>query len=161
LVMEYHFWGLSFAFAGFEATSSVDRWANRLRLVGWSGVDLFFVLSGFLITGILLDSKRSPATYFRSFYARRFLRIFPPYYGFLLLVLLVMPRTGWMSEVARVAELRDVQIWFWLYLVNVATALTPLHVQVPLVDSHFWSLSVEEQFYLVWPLLVLTLRRRQ
>lgn len=117
----------------------------------WSGVDLFFVLSGFLITGILLSQDRRTG-YFRVFYARRFLRIFPPFYVILLLSILV---------------LRDVSKW---QVTSIALFYTNLYM--PLADSTsvspsywalspYWSLALEEQFYLLWPLLVFTLSPKQ
>lgn len=116
---------------------------------GWIGVDLFFVLSGFLITGILLDSRKS-ARYFRNFYMRRLLRTFPLYYGFLFGVLIVIPLIRPIhTEAARV--LIHNQIWLWLYATNIALVAKP-DTMTPL--SHFWSLAVEEQFYLVWPFVV-------
>ena len=111
---------------------------------GWAGVDLFFVLSGFLITRILADS-RGATNYFRVFYARRFLRIFPLYYVSLLLLVLLF-RVG-AGESA----------WYWLYASNVKVTLDGWPA-APL--SHFWSLAVEEQYYLVWPLAVSLLPRR-
>lgn len=118
---------------------------------GYIGVGLFFVLSGFLITNILLNTTESPH-YFRTFYARRSLRIFPLYYGVLLvLLLLTIPMHltwgGWFPYLLTyTANCR-----FWL-----ANQLIPLS---PFNINHFWSLQVEEQFYLVWPLVVYKVRR--
>ncbi len=118
---------------------------------GWVGVQLFFVLSGFLITGILTDTAGSEG-YFRSFYIRRFLRIFPLYYAFLALVLFVVPLVadpGW------VAQAHHDQVWYWFYLSNWSGTFGRDIPGLP----HFWSLAVEEQFYLLWPLLVYLLDR--
>ncbi|MEO7063744.1 MAG: acyltransferase [Dokdonella sp.] len=118
---------------------------------GWVGVQLFFVLSGFLITGILLRS-RGKARALRSFYARRALRIFPLYYLFLagrfVLIPLFVPST---------AVPFGEELPFWLYLSNWGDLLatTPLAAM-----GHFWSLAVEEQFYLVWPALAMVLQVR-
>ena len=100
---------------------------------GWVGVQLFFALSGFLITGILLDGERSTGALAR-FYARRSLRIFPLYY--LMLVLLL--------------GVTAVPVAHWFYLSNWTQ---PVHDAAPAL-SHLWSLCVEEQFYLLWPLIV-------
>ena len=109
---------------------------------GWSGVDLFFVLSGFLITGILLDSRESPS-YFRSFYIRRVLRIFPVYYVSLVVVLFVLP--AWSASYrASVGE----TAMFFLYLQSWYTG----HFRF--IVGHYWSLGVEEQFYFAWPFVV-------
>lgn len=125
---------------------------GTLRL-GWTGVDLFFALSGFLITGILLDTTHDPH-YFRSFYLRRALRIFPLYYGVLLTIaLLTVPLT---------IQWHGTAPYLLLYLQNyidygrltLTTRFLPIHVE------HLWSLAIEEQFYLVWPALVWMLRRR-
>ncbi|HEX2188970.1 MAG TPA: acyltransferase [Longimicrobiaceae bacterium] len=124
---------------------------------GWAGVDLFFVLSGFLITGILYDNRSDPH-YFRNFYVRRLLRIFPLYYGFLVLRFLVAPhlfQPEWVDLQAPAAD----QAWAWLYLVNLQYSLPGTGHPAPFV-GHFWSLAIEEQFYLVWPAVVLALGRR-
>jgi peptidoglycan/LPS O-acetylase OafA/YrhL len=107
--------------------------------IGWAGVDLFFVLSGFLITEILIRSK-SDENYFLNFYARRACRILPLYYMSLICVFLLRPHL--MSS--------GMALSYWLHVSNWTTAFAP---NVPIV-SHFWSLAIEEQFYLVWPLVV-------
>jgi peptidoglycan/LPS O-acetylase OafA/YrhL len=118
--------------------------------LGWAGVQLFFVISGFLISGILLDSKGN-SHYFRSFYIRRCLRIFPIYYLTLLAVIAVALCRGW--------PLTD---WYWypVYLQNYHIANTGFHPQFPEIMNHSWSLAIEEQFYLVWPLAIYLLGRR-
>jgi peptidoglycan/LPS O-acetylase OafA/YrhL len=123
--------------------------------IGWAGVDLFFVLSGFLITRILLQSKeknQSVGSYFRNFYARRTLRIFPIYYAFLVLILFVLPLVfgAWYDE--KVTFYQENQAWFWTYMENWLFAFRGWGESTLL--SHFWSLAIEEQFYLFWPLLV-------
>jgi peptidoglycan/LPS O-acetylase OafA/YrhL len=119
--------------------------------LGWVGVQLFFVLSGFLITGILLDTARSEH-YYRAFFGRRVLRIFPLYYAVLLLVLVLVPLvTGSQPEG------HQHQLWLWVYLSN---WVAPLGLGVTVL-GHFWSLAVEEQFYLTWPFLVRWLAGRR
>jgi peptidoglycan/LPS O-acetylase OafA/YrhL len=126
---------------------------------GRHGVDLFFVLSGFLITGILLDSRDSPR-YFSTFYARRTLRIFPLYYGVLYVVLVLLPML--VPPLPLAQEVIHQQGWLWAYGTNILMSwrdqvfFNAEHFNL----AHFWSLAVEEQFYLVWPLLVLALSRR-
>ena len=134
-------------------TSTIDILVQKAAQSMWLGVDLFFVLSGFLITGILLDSRGSP-NYFRAFYIRRALRIFPLYYAFLAVVFLVLPRLG--APMAEPETMRD-QWWYWTYLSNVRFALTD---HMPYSLGYLWSLAVEEQFYLFWPLVVLVLSRQ-
>jgi peptidoglycan/LPS O-acetylase OafA/YrhL len=122
---------------------------NAIRASAFVGVNLFFALSGFLITGILLDTVTSP-NFFKTFYARRTLRIFPLYYGVLLsLLLLTRPLhfvwNGW-------------QYFFLTYTANlVLWTRGPLMLHGISID-HFWSLQVEEQFYLVWPLILYRVR---
>jgi peptidoglycan/LPS O-acetylase OafA/YrhL len=154
LVLIFHFsiYGHGLAPSGLF----IDRLYYRVSGAGWIGVDLFFVLSGFLITGILYDAKESKH-YFRNFYARRVLRIFPLYYGALILFLIVLP---WLRpDHSGLNSMARDGVWYWSYLSNVKFALDgwPQFGAI----GHFWSLAVEEQFYLLWPALVLTLSRRQ
>src|SRR6476620_6207780 len=102
-------------------TVLLDRLYLGLAGIGWMGVDLFFVLSGYLITGILYDTKGSKH-YFRQFYARRFLRIFPLYYTALAIFLLVFPALHIFDSVTR--ELQGDAVWFWTYLYNMRVAVT-------------------------------------
>jgi len=130
-------------------------WAGVLEN-GWAGVDLFFVLSGFLITGILFDAKGT-RHYFRNFYARRVLRIFPLYYGFLTVLLLVLLLSG-MAEWS--LQLRTALPWVWTYTANFWVAAQEKWSEWSDIVMPLWSLSVEEQFYLVWPLVVFCFSRR-
>jgi peptidoglycan/LPS O-acetylase OafA/YrhL len=121
------------------------------------GVDLFFVLSGFLITGILYDAKGKDR-YFRNFYARRGLRIFPLYYGFLFATLVLAPAL-FGTRGSLFPEAESNQAWLWLYGANF---LVGIRGQWCLGSfDHFWSLSIEEQFYLFWPLVIFFCSRRQ
>jgi peptidoglycan/LPS O-acetylase OafA/YrhL len=134
---------------------------HRLVDFGWSGVDLFFVLSGFLITGILLESKGSP-NYFRSFYMRRVLRILPLYYCaviayflFLLPALRILaPGRATVAGAFRMPAVE--QLWYYFHLSNWRIAYSVTYNGV----DHFWSLAIEEQFYALWPLVVFLLSRR-
>jgi peptidoglycan/LPS O-acetylase OafA/YrhL len=138
-------------------STPVDRFVGFWTLAGWAGVDLFFVLSGFLITGILLDAKRS-SHYFRNFYARRILRIFPLYYAVVAFSLLVLPHIpNWKSDV--LGRIQGDEFFYWTYLSNISIAIHNAFRHGILDIS--WSLAIEEQFYLTWPALVLLLDRRQ
>ncbi len=120
---------------------------------GWLGVDLFFVLSGFLITDILLKTVGEKG-YLKNFYIRRVLRIFPLYYLCLILFLIVLPKTTIQLDVQYYV---DHQIWLWTYLQNwIYTFQSPGQTNAL---NHLWSLAVEEQFYLLWPLAVLIIRK--
>ena len=123
---------------------------------GSYGVELFFVLSGFLITGILYDARNEPY-YFRNFYMRRVLRIFPLYYGVLALVFFVAPLISWLRG-PTLDYLVDRQAWAWLYAINIYIAKNG-EWSFSYLD-HFWSLAIEEHFYLFWPLVVFVLARR-
>ena len=118
---------------------------------GWTGVDLFFVLSGFLITGILADARHTPRRY-RTFYMRRALRILPLYYGFVLLLFVLPPLLGARAYATPFID----QLPYWLYLQN----FRPMDSRALEFAAHLWSLAIEEQFYLVWPLLIFSLSRK-
>jgi peptidoglycan/LPS O-acetylase OafA/YrhL len=124
---------------------------------GGLGVDIFFVLSGFLITGVLLQSRQRP-NYFRNFYARRALRIFPLYYAVVLFALVILPHVTTVSAAKFQIATRDA-IWYWLHLSNFAIARRGAFVHGILDVS--WSLSIEEQFYLIWPVVVLLTSARR
>jgi peptidoglycan/LPS O-acetylase OafA/YrhL len=137
-------------------TNPVERAIVLVTGYGTYGVDLFFILSGFLITGILYDGHNKPH-YFRNFYMRRILRIFPLYYGALVLVFFVAPLIPVLRG-STLDYLVDRQAWAWLYAVNIHVFK---HGEWSLsYINHFWSLSVEEHFYLFWPLVVFLLARR-
>lgn len=137
LVIVYHafFWSMNDA-GSLAAWSWPARLLANLTRPGWLGVDLFFVLSGFLITGILLQTRTSPHFY-RNFYGRRALRILPLYYLLLLALWALYPGSG-----------RFVLLAF-VYLANVTPLFGVAGLYAPL-----WSLAVEEHFYLVWPFIV-------
>ncbi|HEY6504948.1 MAG TPA: acyltransferase [Chitinophagaceae bacterium] len=122
--------------------------------LGWVGVDLFFVLSGFLITDILLKTKETK-NFLQNFYIRRILRIFPLYYGALLLFFLLAPFFQNLQVQYNYYHNNQAMSWLhmqnWLYIFN----------QKPndfLLLNHFWSLSIEEQFYLLWPFVILAVK---
>jgi peptidoglycan/LPS O-acetylase OafA/YrhL len=146
VLMEHLFWG------GPNQTGML-WFLSQVRATGWIGVNLFFVLSGFLITGILYDTLPS-RHFFRNFYARRSLRIFPLYYGFLALLLLITHLRG---------EYWTPVLWGVLtYTRNLNPAVNWNLTSASWVNvNHFWSLGVEEQFYLAWPLLIFALRHRR
>jgi peptidoglycan/LPS O-acetylase OafA/YrhL len=136
---------------GAQSSNPIGRAIGLTLKVGWSGVTLFFVLSGFLITGILWDSKGAEH-WWRNFYVRRVLRISPLYYGSLLLVLVI-------SGVFRNAPGGWRGLWIYaLYLQNIPWIVDTGAGLRPLPLTHFWSLAVEEQFYLAWPLLLYKLK---
>jgi len=118
---------------------------------GWIGVQLFFTLSGFLITGVLLDTQCA-TNYFGAFYARRALRILPLYYTVLILLLIVAPELHAGPTILQ-ANSKE-QLSLWLFAVNWTHA-------APYGFAHFWSLAVEEQFYLFWPFIVHRLPARR
>jgi peptidoglycan/LPS O-acetylase OafA/YrhL len=142
---------------GFYPVYGFERGLRTLIQTGWWGVDLFFVLSGFLITGILLDAKGS-SHYFRNFYVRRVLRIFPLYYGFLFAFFILAPALRPPTPGGPFETWRASQGWYWSYLSNYQL-LFPQWVR-PYPLSHFWTLAVEEQFYLFWPAVVLFTSRK-
>jgi peptidoglycan/LPS O-acetylase OafA/YrhL/4-amino-4-deoxy-L-arabinose transferase-like glycosyltransferase len=155
LVMLFHL-------VAMRPVSRIDEWFYHFTRYGWSGVDLFFVLSGFLITGILIDAKGTSDNYFRNFYARRALRILPLYYAFVAGLLLLYPRVGGAKVAAEAAVLQHNQWWVWTHVVNWLVArVGDFTTATPLGTGGFWSLSIEEQFYLIWPVVILLVPRRQ
>ncbi len=141
---------------GAHSAHRLLRWEATLTAQGWTGVTLFFILSGFLVTGILWDS-RGQEGWWSHFYRRRILRIFPLYYASLVAVLVAALFDGSF-------RLAFSRIWSpLLFLQDVPGR--PLfninHTGSPLYLFHFWSLAVEEQFYLLWPFLVLLPRSRR
>lgn len=137
---------------GPEDSSRLGHAVTRVLGLGTCGVDLFFVLSGFLITGILFDARGSDH-YFRNFYMRRVLRIFPLYYGVLLLVFVLLPHLGAFFGA------QTHQGWLWFYGTNVYLAQENSWKALG-AFAHFWSLAVEEHFYLFWPFVIYLLPRR-
>jgi len=155
MVMLMHFTALQ------KPRTELGRVLHEVLGAGWIGVYLFFVLSGFLITGILLDTKESPH-YFVNFFARRSLRIFPLYYGYLAILLCVgVPmaiRTGLMDS-PNVRYVGAHQGYFWLYGTNVLLAERGAFLS-GFVD-HLWSLAIEEHFYLIWPAVLFFVPNRK
>jgi peptidoglycan/LPS O-acetylase OafA/YrhL len=147
LVLLFHFQG--------ARPQLIPKALTYPMILGWSGVDLFFVLSGFLITGILIETRGS-RNYFSAFYARRVLRILPLY----LLAVFLCFRVGlpWARRLGVGLEVdASLEPWYWLHVSNWKSAfggdVKPL--------SHFWSLSIEEQFYLAWPCVVLLVKPKR
>jgi len=145
---------LFFHYAGGALKQSHSLFVGSISMMigfGWTGVDLFFVLSGFLITGILYDT-RNGSRYYRNFYARRALRIFPAYYLLLATYLLLTPflHLHWKPG----------HLFFLVYLGYPAALVWPaLQLISPFVAVvHLWSLSSEEQFYLIWPWMIAKLK---
>ena len=144
MVIFFHF------FSGTEGTGFM-KFVQKTSVFGQTGVTLFFVLSGFLITRILIATKKN-SNYFSSFYIRRALRIFPLYYFVLVCLYFVVP-----FVTGSVFVPLQKQVSFWTYLQNFAISFRWNQIG----PNHFWSLAIEEQFYLFWPLTVylLSLKR--
>lgn len=149
---------MAFHLTIFRPACMVDHAFVKLARYGWTGVDLFFVLSGFLITGILLEAKAAP-NYFRNFYLRRALRIFPLYYLFVLGLIFLYPLAGAYFRAERHVLVEN-QWWIWTYSVNWLIARVGDFSRTPLGTGGFWTLAIEEQYYLLWPAVVLLLSRR-
>ncbi|MFN7134293.1 MAG: acyltransferase family protein, partial [Myxococcales bacterium] len=131
-VLAYHLVGQ------LPATTLAGKIAALPVNAGWMGVDLFFVLSGFLITRILLFARDESKAPLLNFWRNRALRIFPLYFAVLGLAGALGVPVSWH---------------YWTYTANWWQASQPAELTSAL--SHLWSLCVEEQFYLVWPLVVL------
>jgi peptidoglycan/LPS O-acetylase OafA/YrhL len=125
-------------------------WFYRASLWGWAGVNLFFVLSGFLITSILLESRGKPR-YFRNFYGRRALRIWPVY---LLVLIVCYLNAPWFVGLQVWQAIRTAPWWAYLLFVQ-----NLFHLALPPVIGPTWSLAIEEQYYFVWAPVVRALER--
>jgi len=154
LIMVLHFYNEAFMKDFHPVAGPV---LTKLALSGMWGVDLFLLLSGYLITMILLDGKGQQG-YFLNFYVRRALRIFPLYYGTLFVVFQIVPLVSTLDAVA--VELTARQWWLWLFLSNVPGG--------PLLDGsrlyslgHLWMLAMQIHFYLLWPFAVAALSQRR
>lgn len=137
-----------------ESTGVVGWVYSNIASMGWVGVDLFFVLSGFLIGAILVRCEGQP-NWIRNFMARRALRVLPLYFivifvCFNVLILIPFRGTDWLRE------LRSDQIWYWLHIANFRRILVDLDPTAAPVEwfSTYWSLSIEEHFYLAWPIVI-------
>lgn len=126
---------------------------GKLFAFCWIGVDLFFVLSGFLITRILLNTREHKG-YLRNFYMRRVLRIFPLYYAVLIALFLIFPLVFSAFRESH-AVLLDKQAWYWTYCSNWLNTLEGWLPGKSMILTHFWSLAIEEQYYLFWPFIIL------
>ena len=132
-----------------ESSAFPSLHLERLFANGWMGVDLFFVLSGFLITGILVDTREAEG-YFKNFYARRCLRIWPLYASLIVFMFVIVPLVR-PSETRTVFDKSSPWWAYPLFLQNFLVA-NPTGAAGPLAVT--WSLAIEEQFYLVWPWIV-------
>jgi peptidoglycan/LPS O-acetylase OafA/YrhL len=150
LVMALHI----FKRAAYFTEHPVLETFTKITTVGWVGVDIFFTLSGFLITSILLKSK-TEEHYFRNFYVRRALRIFPLYYAAIAFVLLFAPKV----EPEFTAQLKTALPIMLLYQQNWALLFKGFYITQYLGIT--WSLAIEEQFYFIWPFVVYKLNREQ
>ncbi len=136
-----------------QATNAIEKLAvhaHAFLFSGWTGVDLFFVLSGYLITrGLVAPSKNVLGTRMKMFWMRRVLRIFPLYYAVLIVGTIVTVALGskWIPGVP-----------YWLYMQNYVLAFDH---EIMRWTAHFWSLAIEEQFYFVWPIVALTVSRKK
>ncbi|HET7551574.1 MAG TPA: acyltransferase [Gemmatimonadaceae bacterium] len=122
---------------------------------GWVGVDLFFALSGFLITGILIDVRGSQG-WVRNFFVRRALRIIPLYAATVAVLTLSLPLLARLDPASAYGAqvFHAMRWWYWTHSVNLMLAVAGRWQVTQLNTAHFWSLALEEQFYLVWPLVV-------
>ncbi|MCL2777908.1 MAG: acyltransferase [Polyangiaceae bacterium] len=153
LVLVFHF---AWTFPGEDPTKvrtfleQVAMRTHDLLWSGWTGVDLFFVLSGYLITrGLVAPSKKPLGTRLKMFWMRRVLRIFPLYYAFIIVGTIAGLAVGsrWIPGPA-----------YWLYMQNYALVFD---LDILRWTAHFWSLAIEEQFYFVWPIVALMISRRR
>jgi peptidoglycan/LPS O-acetylase OafA/YrhL len=152
LVFLYHF-------GGGAHSGRVLNILNEVRTRGWAGVDLFFVLSGFLITGILFDT-RNDSHFFKRFFIRRSLRIFPVFYLVVAVLLVLTPVFKYQWRPGHLLFLIYIGNFFGQHDFSLYDILSSNHPAFKVSIGHFWSLCVEEQFYLLWPAVVWLVRDR-
>ncbi len=148
-VVFFHYGG------GNRSPNALVRLQAQILKAGWTGVTLFFVLSGFLITGILWDSFGKPH-WTRNFYARRTLRILPLYFLSLLILLAGAAFAGTLQPALRRIGILALFLQNMPHLSDLAGSIAS-----PFQIFHFWSLAVEEQFYLIWPFLLVLQKSRK
>jgi peptidoglycan/LPS O-acetylase OafA/YrhL len=152
LVMIDHFW-----------MPGMSSFIFQLGNLGWIAMDSFFVMSGFLITGILLDSREKP-NYFTTYYARRSLRIFPLYYLMLLIWYVLMRYTDHGINLRNMQHNYGSPLWYVFYLGNLVSIfgidIQKLRTMPILAYAPLWSLQIEEQFYLLFPFAVAWMSRK-
>lgn len=144
----------------FPDSGPISNFLSSALLLGWSGVDMFFVLSGFLITSILLKAKEKPH-FFKNFYMRRILRIFPLYYLYLVIALGI---PFLLSSIEFRHQLNYQPLTFFrasVFILHFSNYLNALDGFQNYWLLHVWSLAVEEQFYMAWPFLVFCLSKRK
>jgi peptidoglycan/LPS O-acetylase OafA/YrhL len=150
LVLIYHYFVIV---VGVEGDTFISHVARRLSL-SWSGVDLFFVLSGFLIGGILIDNKES-INYFKVFYIRRTCRIFPLYFSWIALFLVLTTVFAGFSFSPPIRDVFSNPLPIWSYLTFTQNIVMSLKgIWGPHWFAITWSLAIEEQFYLLLPLII-------
>ncbi|MBO0952309.1 acyltransferase family protein [Fibrella forsythiae] len=140
MVIVYHFT------VSLESNNGLLILIKKISIFGGTGPSLFFVLSGFLITRILLATRNNDS-YFLIFYTRRALRIFPLYYLFLVVTYFIAP-----PLLSTSTPPFNQQIWFWVYLQNIAATFRWPNAG----PGQFWSLAIEEHFYIFWPIIIYT-----
>jgi peptidoglycan/LPS O-acetylase OafA/YrhL len=146
MVLICHFWPRGLGEAVFQ-----------FGQLGWIAMDSFFVMSGFLITGILLDSREKPS-YFANYYARRSLRIFPLYYVVLLAWFWISKHTDFGNGYRTMVQQWGSPMWFTFYLGNIRAAIKGVWPTI-FAYAPLWSLQLEEQYYLLFPFAVLWMKR--
>jgi peptidoglycan/LPS O-acetylase OafA/YrhL len=155
--------GLSLVLLNHFTLATFPQWLYQLGNFGWIAMDSFFVMSGFLIAGILLDS-RDKSHFFGKYYLRRSLRIFPLYYAVLLIWYLILTRTNYGNDYRNLLQYWGSPTWFSFYLGNVHLSFMPflpdkVSPTVRWAYGPLWSLQIEEQFYLLFPLAVAFLKK--
>jgi len=149
MVMVHHF-----VRPNVDVPGPLHMWVRAAAESCWMGVDLFFALSGFLITGILMDALAS-RNYFRNFYMRRILRVFPLYYTVLLVFILCAP----LLHVVWDRQLPTLLTYTNRIFIDPHRPGFNFYFGGENNLTAFWSLAVEEQFYFVWPLLIFLFKR--